>query len=415
MNRVSSNMARLDAQYHMMMREWKLNDMENKMSMQSRIKDLRDDPMAASHSTRYQSKLVRLERYSKNVEEVKSSLSMAEIKIHDAVDSLQRVRELAVQGANGIYTKEELAMMGKEVDQLLEEIVSLGNSRNGLGNTLFGGFESKLEPFRILRGKVDGGDRNHIVEVQYRGDIGRNVAEVSEESVAEMNIPGNYAFWAENQSVYSTSDARNYQVQANTAIRIDGVDIPLREGDNIFAIISRINDSAAAVKASLDPVRDSLVLQTTTPHQLWLEDQTGGTVLRDLGIIRAGGTGIPANNYALSANVYGGSVFDVVMSLRDSLFKGDTDGVNRSLEGMDQSLESLTSHLAEIGAVTERLDGTGKRLAFEIPLIMEKNSTEVDLDLAEAITNLKMLDATHQAALSTAARILQPTLLDFLR
>ena len=154
MNRVSSNMARIDAQYHMMMREWKLNDMENKMSMQSRIKDLRDDPLAASHSTRYQSKLVRLERYAKNVDEVKSGLSNAEVKIHDAVDRLQRVRELAVQGANGIYTKEEMAMMGKEIDQLLEELVSLGNSRNGLGNTLFGGFESKLAPLRILLGKV---------------------------------------------------------------------------------------------------------------------------------------------------------------------------------------------------------------------------------------------------------------------
>jgi flagellar hook-associated protein 3 FlgL len=415
MNRVSSNMARIDAQYHMMMREWKLNDMENKMAMQSRIKDLRDDPMAASHSTRYQSKLVRLERYSKNIEEVKSGLSMAEAKIHDAVDRIQRIRELAVQGANGVYTKSDMAAMGKEVDQLLEELVSLGNSRNALGNTLFGGFESKLEPFRILRGKVDGGDRNHIVEVQYRGDIGRNAVEVSEESLAEMNIPGNYAFWAENQSVYSTIDARGYQVQANTTIRIDGMDIPLREGDNIYAVISRINDSPVAVKASLDPVRDALVLQATTPHQLWLEDNAGGTVFKDLGVIRAGGTDIPANNYALSANVYGGSVFDVVMSLRNSLLKGDADGVNRALGGMDQSLESLTSHLAEIGAVTERLDGTGQRLAFEIPLITEKNSQEVDLDLAEAITNLKMLDATRQAALSTAARILQPTLLDFLR
>jgi flagellar hook-associated protein 3 FlgL len=415
MNRVSSNMSRIDAQYHMMMREWKMNDMENKMAMQSRIKDLRDDPLAASHSTRYQSKIVRLERYAKNIEEVKSGLSSAEVKLNDAVERIQRARELAVQGANGVYTKEEMAMMGKEVDELLEELAAIGNSRNGLGNTLFGGFESKLEPFRILRGKIEGGERNHITAVQYRGDIGRNLVEVSEESVAEMNIPGNHAFWAENQSVYATIDARDYQAQANTSIRIDGIDIPIREGDNIHAIMTRINDAPVAVKASLDPVRDSLVLQTTTPHQLWLEDGETGTVLQDLGIIKAGGTGVPANNYSSSANVYGGSVFDTVISLRDSLFAGNTDGVNRALGGMDQSLHSLTSHLAEIGAVTERIEGTGKRLAFEIPLITEKNSNEVDLDLAEAITNMKMLDYTHQAALSTAARIMQPTLLDFLR
>jgi flagellar hook-associated protein 3 FlgL len=414
MNRVSSNMSRLDAQYHMMMREWQLNDMQNKMSMQSKIKDLRDDPIAASHATRYQSKLVRLQRYSRNIDDVKASLSDAEVKVQDTVDRLQRIRELAVQGANGVYTKEDMAAMGKEVDELLEELVSIGNSRNGLGNAIFGGFESKNEPFRVLRGRVEGGDRDHIVEVQYRGDIGRNVVEVSEESLAEMNIPGNYVFWAENQSIYSALDARNFQVQADATIRIDGVDIPLKEGDNIYAVISRINDSPAAVKASLDPVKDSLVLQTTTPHQLWLEDVGGSTVLQDLGLVR-GGTNQLGNNYAASANVFGGSVFDAVMALRDSLYSGNGDGVNRALGGVDQSLQTLTSHLAEIGAVNERIEGTGKRLDYEIPLVTEKNSNEVDLDLAQAATDLKMLEYTHQAALSTAAKILQPTLLDFLR
>ncbi len=42
-------------------------------------------------------------------------------------------------------------------------------------------------------------------------------------------------------------------------------------------------------------------------------------------------------------------------------------------------------------------------------------SREVDLDLSKAITDLKMLEHTHQAALGTSARILRPTLLDFLR
>jgi flagellar hook-associated protein 3 FlgL len=407
-------MSVIDAQYHMMMREWQLNQMENKMSTQSRIVDLSDDPIAASHATRYQSKLVRLERYSKNIEEVQANLSFAEGKVTDSLDRIQRVRELAVQGANGVYTKEQLSAMGKEVDEFLEELVSMGNSRNGMGNAVFGGFQSKLEPFRVLRGRVDGGDGNHIVEVQYRGDIGRNKVEVSEEGIAEMNIPGNYVFWAENQSVYSSVDARNYQVQKNSIIRLDGVDIPLQEGDNIYTIIARINDSPAQLKARLDPVKDSLVLETTTPHQMWAQDLGESTVLADLGIIK-NGNGMPSNNFAVSANVYGGSIFDSVMALRDSLYRGDAEGINRALGGMDLSVDALTSHLAEIGAVSERMEGTAKRLDKEIPEMIGNNSREMDLDMAQAITEMKMLEYTHQAALSTAARIMRPTLLDFLR
>jgi len=407
-------MARIDAQYHTMMREYKLNQMENKMANQSRIKDLRDDPLAASHSVRFQSKTLRLERYGRNIDDVTANLSISEVKLTDSLDRIQRLRELAVQGANGIYTPEQLKAMGQEVDQMLEELVAIGNSRDGLGNALFGGFESKHEPFRILRGRVEGGDGNHIIGIQYRGDIGRNVVEVSEESVAAMNLPGNHVFWAENQSVYSSVNATEYVVQNDSLIRIDGVDIPLRAGDNVYAIISRINEAPTAVRASLDPVRNSLVLETTTPHQLWVEDAAGSNVLSDLGILKTGG-GTPPANYATSASVYGGSVFDTVIALRDSLYRGDSEGINRALGGMDQSIESLTSNLAEIGAVNSRLEGVARRIDQEIPELISNNSKEVDLDLTEAITELRMLEYTHQAALGTAARILRPTLLDFMR
>jgi flagellar hook-associated protein 3 FlgL len=40
---------------------------------------------------------------------------------------------------------------------------------------------------------------------------------------------------------------------------------------------------------------------------------------------------------------------------------------------------------------------------------------EADIDVTEAITELKMLEFAHRAALATTARILKPTLLDFLR
>lgn len=414
MNRVSTNMSRLDAQYHMMMRESKLNDMENKISTQSKIKDLRDDPIAASHTVKYQSKLVRLERFVRNIDDVKANLSFAEVKLQGSLDVMQRVRELAVQGANGVYTPEDLKAIGREVDQLLEELVSLGNSQNGMGNMIFGGYESKHEPFRILRGRVENGDGDQILEVEYRGDIGRNNVDVSEESVAAMNLPGNYVFWAENQSVYSNVDATSYQVQEDSVIRIDGVDIPLQAGDNINTVIARINDAPIAAKASLDPVKNSLVLQTTTAHQLWAEDVGTGTVFQDLGVLR-NGAGQPPGNFAQTANVYGGSVFDTVIALRDSLLKGDSEGVNRALGGMDLSVESLTSHLAEIGAVSSRVEGIAKRLEYEIPELTQINSNEIDLDYAEAITEMKMLEYTHEAALSTASSILRPTLLDFMR
>ncbi len=400
-------------QYHLRLREWNMNELNNKMATQTRINNLRDDPLAAMRSVRYQSEIARLSRYSENVEVAKGNLAVAEGYVKEATDIIQRIREIAVQGANGVYDKSQLAYLGEEVDQLLHEMVVVANARNADGTTLFSGFRTSKEPFRANMARVNESER--IESVEYLGNIGRNNAEISEGASSTMSIPGNFMFWAENQNIFSSVEATNYQVANDTSIEIDGVDVQLLAGDNIYAIISKINDSTAPVRASLDPVRNSLQLETTVPHQMWLRDKTGGTVLQDLGIVQRGDV-TPPLNMASSAVKFGGSIFDVIIRLRDNLFDGNQEGIGgASLGGMDRALDNLLSYASEIGAKTNRLDMTQKRLMDEIPEITDLNSKEVDLDITQAITDMKMLEYTHRAALDVTSRIIKPTLLDYLR
>ena len=414
MKRISTNLPNYDLSYHLRLREWQMNEAQNKMAAQTRIKDPRNDPLAAGHSTRFQSREARLERYSQNVTRARGELTIAEGNLNSGLDVLQRVRELAVQGANGIYSREQLAYMGDEVNQLLGELLAVANARNGQGNYVFSGHRARTEPFRVHNGRVEGSRGTEVITgVQYVGDIGRGRAEIDELQVSDYTLPGNQVFWAEKQQIFAAQDATDYRVQRNAAIRIDGVQIDLFQGDNVFAIIERINASEAPVKARLDPVNNSLALEGTYPHQIWAEDV--GEVLQDLGVLSRG-DGVPPLNSADSAAVYGGSVFDMMMHLRGSLYRGDQEAVGGSaLRGIDDSIETLTAHLAEIGARDTRLEVAGKRLAWEKPEYTRFDSQERDLDLSQAITELKMLEYTHQATLSTAARILRPTLLDFLR
>jgi flagellar hook-associated protein 3 FlgL len=126
--------------------------------------------------------------------------------------------------------------------------------------------------------------------------------------------------------------------------------------------------------------------------------------------------GSPPLNIAQSASVFGGSIFDMMIALRDSLYSGDVHRIGgNALRGMDDALESLTAHLGEIGAKDARLLVTQQRLEHERPELIRSLSQEMDLDVTQAVTELKALEYTHQAAVATAARILRPTLLDFLR
>ena len=415
MKRISTQLPSQDASYYMRLREWRMNDMQNKMAAQSRIKDLRDDPLAAARSARLQSEIMRTARWEKNVETVRNRLASAEGQVRSAMDVLQRVRELAVEGANGILDRNQMGYIGEEVNALLGELLTIGNAKDESGNYLFSGALSRTEPFRVTQGHVPGGAGDLVTSVDYMGNVARSAAEISDGAETAVNLPGAVVFWSEQQQVYSSLDARQYRVAADSTIRIDGAEIRLTTGDTVSAIIAKINGANAPVKARLDPVASSLVIESTVPHQLWMEDIGDGTVLQDLGIL-ARGSARPPLNIAASARVFGGSLFDMVIGLRDALMEGSTEKVGSAgLRGIENAVTSLSAVLAEVGARDSRLEATGKRLAWEKPELVRFDSQERDLDLAEAITSLKSLEYTHEAALNTAARVLKPSLLDFLR
>ena len=416
MKRISSQLPTYDSNYYMRLREFDMNEMYGKIGGQTRINKLRDDPLAAARSSRFQSEILRTDRYDKNIEAVRGTLATAEGNLRSAMDILQRIRELGVQGANGTLDKNQMGYIAHEVDQLLKELITIGNTKDQSGNYLFAGTLSKTIPFRVTNGRAPGGEGDMVAAVDYMGNTDRNGAEISEGDVVGVNLPGNVAFWAEQQQIYSTVDGSQYRVQRDQAIRIDGAEVRLSPGDTLSAIAAKINQADAPVRARIDPVANSLVLESTVPHQIAAEDLGDGTVLQDLGILAPGGSHPPLNT-AQSARVFGGSIFDMVISLRNALLEGSTDKVGTSgLRGIESSITNLAGVLGDVGARDARLTTTARRLEFQKPELVGFESQEHDLDMAAAITQLKMLEYSHEAALSAAARALnRPKLLDFLR
>ncbi len=414
MDRVSTNMANNDMQYYMQLRNSEMNELQNKMAEQTRIHNLRDDPVSAAHSVRYLSNIKRMERYSRNIDMVMGENKVAEGYMRSANDIIHRIRELAVQGANDTYTTEDKKNMGNEVNELLNELVSIANAKTPDGTSMFAGDRTHTNAYRVLVSNVPGASGNVITSVEYRGTINEVNVEISEGSYIKTGFSGDRVFWAEHQQIISDKDAQEFVATEDSRIRIDNAYIDIKAGDNIYAVIARINDSDAAVKASLDPVKNSIVLETTTPHEIWLEDTPGGTVLQDLGLVA--GTGKPPYNIHKDAVVGGGSLFDMVINIRDQLYEGNTLNIGGAgLKGITVAQDNLIGSISELGSNNERLKKIQDRLAYEIPEVQDRNSKEIDIDMTKAITDLKMLEYTHKAALQTAGRILQPTLLDFLR
>jgi len=329
---------------------------------------------------------------------------------------MHRVRELAVQGANGNYSPDDLKIMGMEINELLKELVKISNATGPDTRQLFAGDKVYTEPFRIVEGTIEGGEDTVIKRVEYRGAGPTRRVEIGDNMFLDIDLGGDEAFWAERMHILSTTDATDYRAQEQGAFFLDGVEIPVNIGDTLPSIVARINDSAAPVKAYIDIETRGLVLEGTSAHLIRAEDKVGGaTVLRDLGIIN-GNLQNNAPNWSNSARVSGGSMFDMVIRLRDGLYRGDHDFVgSQGIGGIDLALNNVTMRLADVSARKERADFAWQRINAQIPNVTNMHGRETGVDIQDAMTNLKMAQFAHQASLQTAAKILPQTLLDFLR
>ncbi|UIO42086.1 flagellar hook-associated protein FlgL [Brevibacillus brevis] len=82
---------------------------------------------------------------------------------------------------------------------------------------------------------------------------------------------------------------------------------------------------------------------------------------------------------------------------------------------IDQQYDKLLAERASLGASVNRVELIAERLNSQGVNINELMAANEDADMAKVMTNLKTQESVHSAALGSGARIIQPTLLDFLR
>ena len=414
MKRISTGLNNSDVQYRLRLHESKLNHANNQLGSQRRLQQLRDDPIAAGHLVRYQSFKGRIDTFETNAQTLTEKFTIREGYMNDSLQIMHRIRELAVTAANGTYTKDDMVNMSSEVDELLKALIQNANAVDQDGNALFAGTNTKTTAFETEMGNVPGSAVPLIQAVTYNGNVASNKIEVDENQYMEVNNSGNRTFWAEHQQLFTERDASGWQANQDSVISVDGHEIKINRGDNVYSLIAKINDSGAAVKASIDPVSNGLNLVTTDPRQLWLED-VSGTTFPDLGVISSPEQR-PHYNLAVNAKVSGGSMFDSVIALRDAMLAGDQEAIGgRVLGTVDQSMNNLVTRIAELGSSHERASLNITRNSNTSLNVTQMISTEGDLDFTKAVTDMKMLDYVHQATLSVAGKLYSSSLLNYMR
>ncbi|GAC90645.1 flagellar hook-associated protein FlgL [Anoxybacillus flavithermus NBRC 109594] len=113
-------------------------------------------------------------------------------------------------------------------------------------------------------------------------------------------------------------------------------------------------------------------------------------------------------------NVFNQGLFSTLQQIEDEL-TNSTNSLDNLLSQLDGHINDVLAERAELGARVNRLELVEQRLSEQQLIAKRMISDNEDADIEKIITELKSQESVHRAALSVGARIIQPTLVDFLR
>ncbi|MEQ6377581.1 flagellar hook-associated protein FlgL [Bacillaceae bacterium S4-13-56] len=127
----------------------------------------------------------------------------------------------------------------------------------------------------------------------------------------------------------------------------------------------------------------------------------------------SGGTKLQAN--INPQNVFTDQLFADINEFLNALKSDNVANVQAAIGNLDTHIDNTVNERADLGARMNRLELIENRLAEQEVIATRTMSDNEDIDIEKVIVALTSQESIHRAALSGGSRIIQPTLLDFLR
>ncbi|MFK7886251.1 MAG: flagellar hook-associated protein FlgL [Gammaproteobacteria bacterium] len=348
-----------------------------------------DDPVAAAQITSITAALEQNEQFQRNAGLAEGRLSIEETTLADVQNALFRVRDLALQANNDTQTFESRRFIAVEVEEILSQLVELGNRRDGQGNFVFSGFQSRTEPFAKSNG-----------EVIYNGDQGDRRVQIGPTRFVDDGDSGGEVF------------------------------VEIANGNGQFATNALETNTGTGVidAGSLNGItrwpEESYAVAFTAPDQYNVLDSLGAIV--QTGTFAPGDTiDIPGATLSIDGQPATGDSFTVTPSESQDIFatvqnlvdalRNDVGGqegsallnnrVNNVLSDLDQGIGNVLDIRARVGSRLQAIDAQENSNA-DLELTLQSTRSQLqDVDFAEAISNLNQQLTSLQAAQQTFARV----------
>jgi flagellar hook-associated protein 3 FlgL len=338
-----------------------MSDLQNQAATQKRVNKPSDDPLAAAKVLSARTEERGNAQFVKNINNAKSFLEFSDQSLGELGDMLVRAKELAISQSSDASANEQTRQVtSQEISQIFNQAVNVGNRKLG-DRYIFGGFKTQTTPF----------DKNG----QYFGDDGDMKLQTNKDAFIAMNIPGNKIFLGEGFHAEGTlrpgTETPKTPAELNDVREKEGEYYRLRQEENENTVQMRGPSSVYSDEkiSSKDPVTQR--------------------------------TGV--------------NVFEVLKGLEISLKTNDKEGVQQAMDYLDQSINQVIQSRAEVGSRIMAVNSLTESLQKAIVDNKATASQLEDVDAFQLVSDINKTDSALKATLETSGKMIQPSLLDFLR
>lgn len=344
-----------------------MSELQQQAATQKRVTKPSDDPMSASRVLSNRIDLQGNKQFLKNLNYAKSFIDFTDQSLGDLSENINRAKELAISQSNDASSSEtSRQVVATEIKQLLDQMIQIGNRKLG-DRYIFGGYKTTTQPF-----DQDG---------DYKGDQGEMLIHVEKGSFVPMNMPGSKIFLGD-QPASGTSKS---QIQPTS----------VEELKNQRAEKQKDKDAAEAAEFR-GPAFDSRALSGSVSS----EGSSSGSNL-----------GTPATE----DNPNGVNLFQAFKNLEVALRSNDKEGVQDTLEILDQAFQQVVMARSQVGSRSQGLENLMQSLEKSKVDNQIAISQHEDADVFATVSDMNKTESTLQATLQTSGKLVQPTLLQFLR
>jgi len=231
----------------------RLIQIQERLSTGRRINRPSDDPIGTTKALNLRLLEKQNEQYQRNIEDASSWLNFNDSALGDLQTALIRAKGIGVQGSDDTLNEEDRKALAQEVNQILEHILSMANSKFK-GKYIFGGTETTTPPYAATRDGTTG--EITAVASNPAGLDGEIIREIGPGVTISINISGNDVFTKDVdifQTLIDLRDALNGNDPDQVRTLLDNLDT---SSDQIIIAQSQVGAKANRVEGALSWLQD---------------------------------------------------------------------------------------------------------------------------------------------------------------